>query len=220
MADVRINKRRMPILQSVDSMGSLVAKIDALGAKNKTFLTSLTVNGRNVDLESQEIMRLKLDSDDTVEARMETAEQLSFESLQVAQEMAELLTFDLKVATLHLWDNLKFYEKSLETLIHDCKLFLTLGARPIELLGYAPTELPKQAQDCLKALDEIANHVEDSTLLAVHGKNREACQALISRVLPSIERWLSLSAPFAQFLEIDDVRVPTFNLEQVSGTTI
>lgn len=210
MADIRINKRRMPAMQAIDNVGTLVAKMEALGSKNNSVLTALIVNGREIDLDNGEMMRLKLESDDTVEARLETPEQLSFESLQVAQEMAELLTFDLKVTTLHLWDNLKVYEKSLETLLADCKLFLTLGVRPIELLGYDPMSLPKEAEACLRQLDAVANNIEDATLLAVHGKSREACRALVSRVLPSIERWLSMTVPFASILQIDEVSVPNF----------
>lgn len=213
MADIRINKRRMPALQSVDTVGTLVSRLEGYGAKNNSVLTSLLVNGRAVDLDNSELMRLKIDSEDTVEAKMETPQQLSFESLQVAQEMAELLIFDLKVATLHLWDNLKVYEKSMETMLRDCKMFLMLGARPIELLGYNPYELPKQAEGCLRQLDAVANNLEDATLLAVHSKNKEACQVLVGRVLPAIEKWLSMSVPFAQFLEIDDVKVPNFSVE-------
>lgn len=213
MADVRVNKRRMPTLKAVDSIGGLVSRLETVGESNRTYLTTLMVNGRQIDIDNPEIMRLKLESDDTVEALMETPQQLSYQSLQVAQDMAELLIFDLKVATLQIWDGTKNFEKSLETLLGDCKLFLTLAARPIELLNQNPYELPQQAESCLRQLDATANNLEDAVLLAVNGKNKESCQVLVARVLPCIERWLSLAVPFANHLQIEQVELPTFRLK-------
>lgn len=220
MADIRVNKRRMPALKAVDSIGVLVSRLETLGESNNTCLTNLTVNGREIDIDNSEIMRLKLDADDTVEALMETAQQLSYQSLQIAQDMAELLIFDLKVATLQIWDGTKNFDKSLETLLNDCKLFLTLAARPIELLNQNPYELPQQAESCLRQLDATANNLEDAVLLAVNGKNKESCQVLVARVLPCIERWLSLAVPFAGHLQIEQVELPTFQIENAASENL
>lgn len=209
MADVRINGRRIPALQAIDSTGTLLQRLDAVGQRNRTVLTDLSVNNRQIDPDSTEIHRLKLEASDTIEARMESVEQLAFESLQVAQEMAELLAFDLKVVTLHLWDNSRLQEKSLETLLTDCTLFLSLGARPYELLGHDPLQLPQSAQECLRQLDAIAHHVEDATLLAVTGSPKDACHVLVARVIPTLERWLGLTPEFAEHLQIDRIEMPT-----------
>ena len=96
--------------------------------------------------------------------------------------------------------------KSLETLLNDCQKFLLLSARPLDLLGAKPHELPTHAQQYLKQMDAIANSLEDATLLAVRGHNRDACHILVSRVMKGIERWLGLSIVFAQTLEIDKVQ--------------
>lgn len=217
MADVRINGRRIPILQAIDTAGVLIQRLESIGSRNNTELTSLTINGRAVDLDQSHTARLRLDRDDTVEARMESHEQMAFESLQVAQEMAELLVFDLKVATLHLWDNSRYQDKSLETLLTDCSLFLSLGARPLDLLGKSPDDLPPVAQDCLKQLDAVANSVEDATLLAVSGNGKDACHLLVGRVMPAIERWLGLTVPFAEHLQIDKVQLPVVSPESLSA---
>ena len=213
MADVRINGRRFPALQAIDNMGIVLSRLESLGQKNNTVLTAMSVNGRPLDLDANGISRLKLDRDDTLEARMESPEQLSFESLQVAQEMAELLLFDIKVATLHLWDNSHLQEKSLETLLNDCKLFLTLGARPIDLLGKKLEDLPLAAEACLRHLDFIAGHLQDTVLLAVHGKLRDACHVLVARLMPALEKWLGHTAGFAETLAIDRVELPIFLVE-------
>lgn len=216
MADVRINNKRMPALNAVDSVGTLLNRLELLSESNNTCLTNLCINGRSIDIDSNDIKRMKLDAEDTVDALMESPQQLAFQSLQVAQEMAELLIFDLKVATLQLWDGTKTYDKSLEALLNDCKLFLTLGARPIELLNHNPYELPQQAEQCLRQLDAIANNLEDSVLLAINGKCKESCQVLVARVLPCVERWLSLTVPFATHLQIDQVDLPKFQIESAS----
>lgn len=217
MADIRINGRRIPALQAIDNGQLLVKRLEAIGQRNNTALTGLLLNGRACEIENAELARLKFETDDTVDARMETREQLSYESLQVAQEMAELLVFDLKVATLKMWDNHRYFEKSLETLLSDCNLFLSLGARPLELLEFNLTELSTSSEGCLRQLDAIANHIEDATLLAVHGEPRDSCHVLVARVLPAIERWLGLTAVFAQELEIDKVQIPTIITEGVPG---
>ena len=210
MADVRINSKRFPVLQAIDSVGTLVTRLDTLGAKEGTTLTSLSVNGSNIDLDSLETMKMKLEPRDTVVALMESAEQLALQSLQVAQEMAELLVFDLKVATINLWENTRTQQKNLETLIGDCHLFLSLGARPIDLLGRDPRTAGPAIENCLRQLDRIANNVEDAVLLAAHGRGRDACHVLVARVMPAIEGWLRLSHDFAEHLSIGDVE---FNLE-------
>ncbi len=220
MADIRINGRRFPVLQAVDSLGSLVQKIEAMGQRNNTFLTSLSLNGRNTNLDSTDFMRIKLASDDKIDARMESSEQLAFESLHTAQEMAELLIFDLKVATLHLWENTRQQDKSLETLINDCSLFLTLGARPHELLGQNPNDLEGSAKECLKNLDAVANHIEDATLLAANGHFKESCHVMVARVIPSIERWLGLTPLFAEQLQLDTAQPPMLNNDWLNQSSL
>lgn len=219
MAEVRINGRRMPVLQAVPVLKNIVEKLEAWGEKRKLFLTALSVNGANVDIESPEFAKLKLNNDDLVEARMETPDQMAFESLQVSQEMAELLIFDLKVATIQMWEGERSHQKSLEVLIDDCHLFLTLAARPLDLLGVSLHELPYEAEMCLRELDSLAQNVEDATLLSVHGELKDSCTILIKRVLPCIERWLGLSAKFAEILNIDGVRLPESAYESFSSET-
>lgn len=202
MVDVRINGKRMPILKAVGDLKALVMRLEAIGNKEGTELTSLVINGRSVDLDNPDILKLRLDADDTVEARMESAGQLALQSLQVAQEMAELLVFDLKVATLNLWDNTRTQTKNLETLINDCNLFLSLAARPMDLLGQDPLSVEKPVEECLRKLDEVANNLEDAVLLAAHDRGRAASHVLVARVMPAIEKWLSLSSIFAEHLSL------------------
>ncbi len=206
MADVRINGKRLPPLQSIDTLAALMKKLEAIAQKNNSALTSLSINNNNIDIDNPEYLRLKLENEDTIDAKLDTSEQLSYESLQVALDMAGLLVFDLKVVTLKLWDSGKNYEKSLETLLNDCNLFLSLGARPIYLLNKDPEKLESEAQLFLRQLDAIAYHVEDATLLAVHGHSKEACYVLVGMVKPAIERWIGLSAKFAQILDINTVK--------------
>ena len=208
MSDVRINGKRFPALQAIDTLGQLVGRLEALGGSHATVVTSVHVNGRFVDIDNTDLLRMRLDSDDTVEVRMETVAQMAFECVQVAQEMAELLVFDLKVVTLHIWEGSRHQDKSLETLITDCHKFLSLGARPLDLLGANPHTVPAVAQQCLRKLDLVASNVEDATLLAVNGEKKDACHVLVARVKPAIERWLGLSAAFAEQLEIDRLHVP------------
>lgn len=203
MAEVRINGRRFPILQAVAEVGSLTNRIESIANRENMALTRLLVNGEELDLDGENFLRLRLDPQDLVEARLETAEQLALQSLQIAQEMAELLVFDIKVATLNLWDNTRFQQRSLETLLRDCELFLTLGARPVELLGQDPSNVERAVELSLRQLDTITHHVQDAILLAVHGKTRDAGHVLVGRVMPAIERWLGLSAGFAEFLELE-----------------
>jgi hypothetical protein len=205
MAEVRINGRRMPVLQSVSVLRDLVVKLEQWGDKRSMVLTSLHLNGAAVDLEAPGFSALKLADSDLVEARVETPNQMAFESLQVAQEMAELLIFDLKVATIQMWEAHAAHQRSLETLIDDCYLFLTLAARPLELLGVPLEQLPYEAERCLRELDAVAQSVEDTTLLTVHGELKDACSVLVQRVLPSIERWMGLSGRFGEILNIDNI---------------
>jgi hypothetical protein len=205
MADIRVNGKRIPPLQSIDTLAALMKKLETIAQKNNSELTSLRINNSNIDFDNPEFLRLKLENEDTIDAKLDTPEQLSYESLQVALDMAGLLVFDLKVVTLKLWDSGKNYEKSLETLLNDCNLFLSLGARPIYLLNKNPEKLEPDAQLFLRQLDSIANHVEDATLLAVHGHSKEACYVLVGIIKPAIERWIGLSAKFAQILDINTV---------------
>ncbi len=203
MAEVRINGKRMPNLQVVSVMGALVSKLETWGQKNRMSLTALSINGSTIDIESPDFQVLNLASDDLIEARMETPEQMSFESLQVAQEMAELLIFDLKVVTIQMWEAAKSHQKSLDVLLDDCQLFLSLASRPIDLLGVSLDELPCDAERCLRELDAVAQNVEDATILCVHNELKDSCAIMVNRVLPCIERWLGLTAKFAEFLQID-----------------
>ncbi|WP_186648841.1 hypothetical protein [Fluviispira vulneris] len=213
MADVRVNGKRVPPLQSIDTLAILMKRLENIALNNNSALTSISINNSSIDIDNPEFLRLKLETDDKVDARLDTAEQLSFESLQVALDMAGLLVFDLKVVTLKLWDPGKNYEKSLETLLSDCNLFLTLAARPIYLLNKDPEQLEPEAERCLRELDKIANHIEDATLLAVHEHGKEACHVLVGMVKPAIERWIGLSAKFAQILEINTV-TNVFNITE------
>jgi hypothetical protein len=212
MADVRVNGRRMTLLQSEKNLGKLIDKLDNIAVRSSSCLTALFINSCEIDLDSNDLnSRPQLTEQDVIEARIENTAQLAFESLQVAQEMAELLTFDIKVATLKLWDSNSFAEKEMDTLLKDCHSFLTLGAHPLDLLQRTPKEMSESAQNCLKELDCVAQHVEDATLLAVQSKFKESCHVLVGRVLPTLERWLGMTAHFAQELEIDRVELPKFS---------
>jgi hypothetical protein len=211
MADVRVNGRRLTVLQKETNLQRLVEKLEALADRNKSCLTSLAVEGKNIELDLLEQLspaQLQLKGHEIVEAKVENTAQLSFESLQVAQEMAELLVFDIKVATLKMWDSNHVPERELEILLKDCHAFLTLGAHPLDLLQRSPFELSAGAQDCLRELDRIAQSVEDATLLAINAQTKDACHVLVGRVMPSVERWLGLTAGFAQELEIDRIQKP------------
>lgn len=211
MADVRVNGRRLALLQKETSLSLLIDKLDNIAARSSGCLTALVVNGSDAELDKSDVNAdSQLAAEDVVEARIETTVQLAFESLQVAQEMAELLAFDIKVATLKLWDTSAFAEKEIDTLLKDSHIFLTLGAHPLGLLQRSPLEMSATAQDCLRELDKIAQNVEDATLLAVHSQFKDACHVLVGRVMPSIERWLGLTAVFAKELEIDRLERPHF----------
>lgn len=215
MADVRINGRRMTLLQTEPQLEKLIDKLDNIAYKSSSCLTALFVNGVEIELDSVDFAKCNdLSEQDVVEARIENTAQLAFESLQVAQEMAELLTFDIKVTTLKLWEANTFAEKEMDTLLKDCHTFLTLGAHPLDLLQRSPNEMSDSAQNCLRELDAVAQHVEDATLLAVHTKFKDACHVLVGRVLPTLERWLGLTAHFAQELEIDRIERPKLGQTQ------
>lgn len=216
MAEVRINGRRMPVLQAVSVVRDLVAKIEQWGSKRNMALTAMRLNGKPLDLDAPEFAKLKITETDLIEARLETPNQMAFESLQVAQEMAELLIFDLKVATIQMWEGNAAHQKSIETLIDDCHLFLTLAARPLDLLGVPLSELPDEGERCLRQLDAVAQNVEDATLLCVHGELKDACTVLVQRVLAAVERWLGLSGRFGEILSIDNA--PMDSLPYAVGT--
>jgi hypothetical protein len=205
MADVRINGKRIPPLQNIDTLSNLLNKLDSIAEKNNSAVTALSINNSAIDLENPEFHRLKLEVEDTIDVKLDTPQQLSYESLQVAIDMAGLLVHDLKVVTLQLWESGKDYEKHLELLLNDCSLFLSLGARPIYLLNKDPEQLEADAQVFLRQLDLIAKHVEDATLLAVHDHSKDACYVLVGMVKPEIERWIGMSAQFAQILDINTV---------------
>jgi hypothetical protein len=177
--------------------------LESLANKNNSALTALKVNNSEIDIDNIDYHKMKLETDDTIEAKFDTPEKLSYESLQVALDMADLLIFDLKVATLKIWDNELTYIKKLERLLEDCNLFLNLAARPIYLLNRKPEDLEIEAGNCLQELDRIANYVENATILAVHGRNKDACYVLVGMVKTAIERWIGLSAIFAQSLNIN-----------------
>ena len=142
MADVRVNGRRMTLLQSEKNLGKLIDKLDNIAVRSSSCLTALFINSCEIDLDSNDLnSRPQLTEQDVIEARIENTAQLAFDSLQVAQEMAELLTFDIKVATLKLWDSNSFAEKEMDTLLKDCHSFLTLGAHPLDLLQRTPKEM-------------------------------------------------------------------------------
>jgi hypothetical protein len=206
MADVRINGKRIPALQAVGSLGVLVTRLDALAGSQDTAVTAIYVNNEEIDFENTEMYKLRLCEEDTVEVRMETVSQMAFECVQVAQEMAELLVFDLKVATLALWEGTQQRNKSLETLLNDCHKFLSLAARPLDLLGAKPSDLPELAQNYLRQLDSIANDLESATLVAVNGNTKDACHILVGRVMKSVEKWLGMSVAFAEALDINNVQ--------------
>jgi hypothetical protein len=215
MADVRVNGRRLVLLQQEKNVQSLVDKLDNMANRSNSCLTALHLNGNEVDLDAAEMLtETQLAETDIVEARIENTAQLAFESLQVAQEMAELLVFDIKVTTLKLWDSNTFAEKEIDTLLKDCHTFLTLGAHPLDLLQRSPLELSATAQECLRELDKIAQNIEDATLLAVHAQFKDTCHVLVGRVMPCVERWLGLTAAFAKELEIDRLERP--NLGEAS----
>lgn len=202
MADVRVNGRRIPPLQSVDNLAMLIDKLESLADKNESALTSLRVNQTFVDIENQEYRRMRIDTEDTIDAQFETPKQLSAESLRVALEMADLVLQDLKIATIKLWNNSLNYEKNLDTLLHDCNLFISLAARPIYLLNTSTETLENSVQQYIAELDRIANHLENTAILCAHGRHKEACQVLIGIVKTSIERWITLSTLFAQLFDI------------------
>ncbi len=221
MADVRVNGRRVPPLETIDNMATLISKLENLANKNNSALTALSVNSSDIDIDNIEYHRMKLENEDTIDAKFDTSEQLSYESLQVALDMADLLIFDLKVSAIKIWGTEKDYDKTLESLLDDCNLFLTLAAKPLYLLNQKPQDLDVEPQNCLQELDRIASYIQDAIMLAVNGQNENACIVLVGRVKPAIERWIGLSAIFAQSLNINsDSNIPFVNdlfaLESVS----
>lgn len=203
MADIRINGKRIVPLQHVEHVSVLIQKLENMAETHQSALTSIAVNQNTIDIDAHESGLIRLSKEDTVDARFDTPEQLSFESVQVALDMADLLVIDLKLAAVDIWDEKKSYAKTLETLLKDCHLFLSLAARPIYLLNKNLDELDVQAQNCLKELDRIAEDIENATLLAVHGRTKDACYVLAGIVKPAVERWCGLSLLFAESLHIE-----------------
>jgi hypothetical protein len=216
MAEIRINGKRFPTLQSVDNLGTLVNKLDQFGVKEGSCLTNLSINGIDVDIDNPEMFKMRLDTTDVVESLMESAEQLALQSLQVAQEMAELLVFDIKVATLNLWENTRTQSKNLETLVRDCNLFLTLASRPVELLGRDPRNVEKPIEECLRLLDRIANGIEATVLLATRDQQKDACRIMVSKVMPNIESWLQATEAFSEKLNLTNFE---FNVAGASSAS-
>jgi hypothetical protein len=205
MADVRINGRRYPSLQSIDSIQNLFSKLEQIARDAQSEITELHMDGKEIEIENVARYKLKLHAEDKIEVHMETVQQMSFECLQVAQEIAELLVFDIKVATLNVWDGTSQQLKTLETLLQDSEKFLLLAARPLELMGTDVDRLPLSAKQCLVQLDEVAKHLEDTALLAVTGHNKDACAVMLQRLMPGIEKWLGLSGVFAEQMQINKV---------------
>ncbi len=220
MAEIRINAKRFPTLQTVDNLGALVNKLDQLGAKEGSCLTTLSINGQDMDIDNPEMFKMRLDTADVVEALMESAEQLALQSLQVAQEMAELLVFDIKVATLNLWENTRTQSKNLETLLRDCNLFLTLASRPVELMGRNPRNVEKPVEECLRILDRIANGVEGAVLLATRDQQKDACRILVSKVMPNIESWLQATDAFSDRLNLTNFEFNVAGANAASSANI
>ena len=96
MADVRVNGKRIPPLQSINDIATLINRLESLANKNNSALTALKVNNSEIDIDNIDYHKMKLETDDTIEAKFDTPEKLSYESLQVALDMADLLIFDLK----------------------------------------------------------------------------------------------------------------------------
>ena len=206
MADIRINGKRIPPLKTVDNLGVLIQKLEIIADKNKNILTSLKLNNKSIDIDNFEYYKLKIEEEDKIEAKLDTPAQLSFESLQVAMDMAELLLQDLKTAAIHIWDENKSYTTSLDILLKDCQLFLTLAAKPVYLLEQNPDFLDGDIRKALEELDKISNYVETSTYLSVLNNRKDACFVLVGYVKTSLERWIGLCSVFAKFLNIDTIQ--------------
>lgn len=204
MADVRVNGKRVPPLQPVSNMGELIKKLDAMAFKNSETLTSLKWNNKDIDVDKMELHKLAIEEDDTIEVRIENPMGLSFESLQAAMDMTDLLIQDLKQATVHIWKGKTDYTKSLEVLLKDCELFLTLAAKPVYLLEYCPESLHGEVRGALEELDKISSHVESATHLALTNRRKESCFVLMRYVAPCLERWAGLCASFAKFMGINE----------------
>jgi hypothetical protein len=203
MADVRINGRRYPSLQSIDSIQNLFQKLEHYAFENRSEITSMFIDGKEIEIEEIYRYKIKLHTDEKIEVQMQTPEEMSFECLQVALEMAELLVFDIKVATINVWDGSAQQIKTLQTLLQDAEKFLLLASRPVELLKTNINRLPSASTQCLQQLDLVALNLEDTALLVTTQNNKEACFVLIKRLLPSLEKWIGLSAVFAEQLQIN-----------------
>ena len=202
MADIRINGKRFPSLQSIGVVNGLLEKLDLLSTKNRESITMLRINDSEIDLSNDKLRALKIDDTDKVEVRMETPEKLSYESLNVALDMADLLLNDIKVSTLNLWRSEKDYEPTLETLIEDSYYFLSLAARPIYLLDANINNLDPDSEKCLKQLDTISNFIRKIAYLSIKKQNKDACHLLVSKVIPAVETWIGLSGNFAEKLNL------------------
>ena len=202
MADIRINGKRFPSLQSLGVVNKLLEKLEQLSIKNRESITMLRINESEIDISNEKLRTLKIDDTDKVEVRMETPEKLSYESLNVALDMADLLLNDIKVSTLNLWNSEKDYEPTLETLIEDSYYFLSLAARPIYLLDANINSLAPDSEKCLRQLDKISDLLKNITYLSIKKQNKDACHLLVAKVIPAIETWIGLSGSFAANLNL------------------
>lgn len=202
MADIRINGKRFPSLQSLGVVNGLLEKLEQLSAKNRESITMLRINDSEIDLSNEKLRALKIDDTDKIEVRMETPEKLSYESLNVALDMADLLINDIKVSTLNLWNSEKDYEPTLETLIEDSYYFLSLAARPIYLLDANLNNLDPDSEKCLKQLDIISDLLRNIVYLSIKKQNKDSCHLLVAKVIPAIETWIGLSGSFAERLNL------------------
>jgi hypothetical protein len=204
MAQVRVNGQRVPPLASISVLESLLSKIDAVASKKDLFITSVSIDGKPIEMEQLNLKKITLASDEVVDVRLENPKEMAHESLQVAMELVELLVFDLKVATLRLWEPISapFANQALSKLLDDTRLFLTLAARPFQLMDQNPEELGVLSQQCLRKLDEIAEHLQDAVLLYTHKQPKNTCRVLVARVLPALEQWMGLAPAFATDLDV------------------
>jgi len=204
MADIRINGTRFPSLQSLGAVNGLLEKLENLSTKTRESVTMLRINDSEIDISNDRLRALKLDDTDKVEVKMETPEKLSYESLNVALDMADLLMNDIKVSTLNLWNSEKDYEPTLETLIDDSFYFLSLAARPIYLLDTNINNLDPDSEKCIKQLDKISDLLKNVTYLSIKKQNNDACHILVAKVIPAIETWIGLSGSFADNLNLSE----------------
>ena len=59
MADVRINGKRIPPLQTVNDIAVLIQRLETLAGKSNSALTSLKVNNFDIDIDNIEFQKMK-----------------------------------------------------------------------------------------------------------------------------------------------------------------